>query len=46
MAYALPAGVGDLAFLIALILAGFAMAFGTRHVDATEHQDGLMLGWP
>ena len=43
MAYALPAGIGDLAFLIALILAGFAMAFGTRHVDATEHQDGLML---
>ncbi|WP_406856396.1 hybrid sensor histidine kinase/response regulator [Alsobacter sp. KACC 23698] len=34
---------GDLALLIALILAGFATAFGTRHVDATEHQDGLML---
>ena len=34
---------GDLALIIALILAGFATAFGTRHVDATEHQDGLML---
>ncbi len=34
---------GDLAFLVALILAGFATAFGTRHIDATEHQDGLML---
>ncbi len=30
-------------FLIPLVLAGFAMAFGTRRVDATEHQDGLML---
>ena len=29
--------------LIPLVLAGFAMAFGTRRVDATEHQDGLML---
>jgi Na+/proline symporter/signal transduction histidine kinase len=34
---------GDLAFVIALVLAAFATAFGTRHVDATEHQDGLML---
>ncbi|MFO1149488.1 MAG: PAS domain-containing hybrid sensor histidine kinase/response regulator [Alsobacter sp.] len=34
---------GDLALFIALVLAGFATAFGTRHVDATEHQDGLML---
>ena len=23
------------------VLAGFAVAFGTRHTDATEHQDGL-----
>ncbi len=29
--------------LVPLVLAGFAMAFGTRRVDATEHQDGLML---
>jgi len=33
----------DLAFLVALVLAGFACAFGTRHIDATEHQDGLVL---
>src|SRR5215216_4689306 len=34
---------GDLALVVALVLAGFAVAFGTRHTDATEHQDGLML---
>ena len=34
---------GDLALWVALILAGFSMAFGTRQVDTTEHQDGLML---
>ena len=32
----------DLAFFITVALAIFAMLFGTRHVDATEHQDGLM----
>jgi Na+/proline symporter/signal transduction histidine kinase len=32
-----------LAFAVALLLAGFAMAFGTRRVDAGEHQNGLML---
>ena len=35
--------VGDLAFVVALVLAGFAVAFGTRHTDATEHQNGLLL---
>jgi signal transduction histidine kinase/Na+/proline symporter len=29
--------------VVALGLAGFAVAFGTRHADATEHQDGLMM---
>jgi Na+/proline symporter/signal transduction histidine kinase len=29
--------------LAAIVLAAFAMLFGTRRVDATEHQDGLML---
>lgn len=29
--------------LAAVVLAAFAMLFGTRRVDATEHQDGLML---
>ncbi|MGF3022277.1 NahK/ErcS family hybrid sensor histidine kinase/response regulator [Methylobacterium aquaticum] len=39
-----PAGMlGDLSLLVALVLAGFAVAFGTRHADATEHQDGLTL---
>jgi Na+/proline symporter/signal transduction histidine kinase len=28
---------------VAALLSGFAMAFGTRRVDATEHQGGLML---
>src|SRR5208283_2173350 len=28
---------------IALFVATFAVLFGTRHIDATEHQDGLML---
>lgn len=34
---------GDLAFLVALAMALFAVLFGTRHADATEHQEGLML---
>ena len=33
----------DMAFLIALSMAVFAVLFGTRHIDATEHQGGLML---
>ncbi len=37
------AGGGVLPIVVALMLAGFAMAFGTRHIDATEHQDGLVL---
>jgi Na+/proline symporter/signal transduction histidine kinase/ActR/RegA family two-component response regulator len=35
--------IGDLALIVAVVLAGFAVAFGTRHTDATEHQDGLMM---
>ncbi|GJD62556.1 PAS domain-containing hybrid sensor histidine kinase/response regulator [Methylobacterium frigidaeris] len=35
--------LGDLGLFVALVLAGFAVAFGTRHADATEHQDGLTL---
>ncbi|HWM83553.1 MAG TPA: hybrid sensor histidine kinase/response regulator [Pseudolabrys sp.] len=34
---------GDISLLVALAMAIFAILFGTRHVDATEHQDGLML---
>ena len=35
--------VGDLAFLVAVTMAIFAVLFGTRYIDATEHQEGLML---
>ncbi|MGE0339821.1 MAG: NahK/ErcS family hybrid sensor histidine kinase/response regulator [Xanthobacteraceae bacterium] len=35
--------VGDLAILVTLTMALFAILFGTRHIDATEHQEGLML---
>ena len=37
------AELGDIALFVALTMAAFAMLFGTRHIDATEHQDGLML---
>ena len=33
----------DLPLLVAMSLAMFAIIFGTRHTDATEHQDGLIL---
>lgn len=33
----------NLSIFTALFLAGFAAAFGTRHVETTEHQNGLML---
>ena len=35
--------IGDIALFVALLMAAFAVLFGTRHVDATEHQDGLMV---
>ena len=34
---------GDLALVVAVAMAAFAVLFGTRHIDATEHQEGLML---
>ncbi|MEX2128229.1 MAG: PAS domain-containing hybrid sensor histidine kinase/response regulator [Xanthobacteraceae bacterium] len=34
---------GDLALVVAVTMAAFAVLFGTRHIDATEHQEGLML---
>ena len=40
---AAPPLVGDIALFVALLMAAFAVLFGTRHIDATEHQDGLML---
>jgi Na+/proline symporter/signal transduction histidine kinase/ActR/RegA family two-component response regulator len=33
----------DTSFYVSLALALFTVLFGTRHADATEHQDGLML---
>lgn len=33
----------DLAFLVAVAMAAFAILFGTRHIDTTEHQHGMML---
>jgi len=33
----------DLPLVVTLVMAGFAVMFGTRHTDATEHQDGLIL---
>ena len=41
-----PAGSGvlqDPAFWVAAMLAAFAIAFGTRGIDATEHHHGMML---
>jgi PAS domain S-box-containing protein len=40
-----PAPIGrDPALAVAWLLALFAMLFGTRQLDATEHHPGLMLG--
>ena len=33
----------DTALMIALLMATFAVLFGTRHIDATEHQEGLIV---
>jgi Na+/proline symporter/signal transduction histidine kinase len=35
--------LGDIALLVALSMALFGILFGTRHTDATEHQEGMML---
>lgn len=34
--------VQDLALFVAIAMGAFTVLFGTRHIDATEHQDGLM----
>src|SRR5690349_21638725 len=34
---------GEIALVVTLLMAAFAMLFGTRHIDTTEHQHGLML---
>ena len=33
----------DFAFIVAVAMAAFAILFGTRHIDTTEHQHGMML---
>ncbi|RME56140.1 MAG: histidine kinase [Caldilineae bacterium] len=33
----------DTGFYVALLMATFAILFGTRHLDATEHHEGLVL---
>src|SRR5664279_940101 len=35
--------IGDIALDVTLAMAAFAVLFGTRQADATEHQHGLML---
>src|SRR6202012_1301871 len=35
--------IGDIALLATLAMAAFAVLFGTRQTDATEHQQGLMV---
>src|SRR6476620_1807162 len=35
--------LGDMALMVTLMMAAFAVLFGTRQTDATEHQHGLML---
>src|ERR1700760_4075489 len=35
--------IGDIALMTTLAMAAFAVLFGTRQTDATEHQHGLML---
>src|ERR1700720_2604595 len=38
----IPIG-GNIALIVTLTMAAFAVLFGTRQTDATEHQHGLML---
>ncbi len=44
----MPAGVGGIALLhdtelyVSLLMAAFAILFGTRHIDASEHHEGLV----
>ena len=36
-------GAGPLALMVTLVLAAFTTVFGTRHIDARDHQSGLTL---
>lgn len=35
--------LGDTVLLVAVFLAAFAILFGTRHIDASEHHEGMVL---
>ncbi len=38
-----PSGVlSDTALYVALLMAAFSILFGTRHIDATEHHEGMV----
>ena len=36
-------GLDGLSLFVALTMGVFAILFGTRHIDTTEHQDGMIL---
>lgn len=38
-----PHGIDDLSILVAVTMGAFAILFGTRHIDTTEHQHGMIL---
>ena len=38
-----PAGGADAALLVLLLIALFSVLFGTRHIDATERHEGMVL---
>lgn len=46
---AMPSGLGDVpiphdtAFYVALLMAVFTILFGTRHIDASEHHEGMVV---
>ena len=35
--------LGDTALWVAVLMATFAILFGTRHIDATEHHEGMVV---
>ncbi len=35
--------LGDTAFYVAIFMAAFAILFGTRHIDASEHHEGMVV---
>src|SRR3546814_16860216 len=39
-----PSALGDPALYVAALMALFAILYGTRPVDASEHRPGMMLG--